>query len=109
MLTVNKTMFTVGEPIMITAYELQFSLDGQAWETVISDTDMNVVPEKLADAPEDWSANDHVQPVVYELEASVHAQYFRIRILEHGREPVANFNNVPMSELGEIELLGVAS
>ncbi len=98
-------MWDDGDPFPA-AYELQFSLDGETWETALTASDMNVTPEKPADAPEDWSANDHVLPVIYDLDAPVSAKFFRIHILEHGRDANPGYNDMPISQLGEIELLG---
>ncbi len=101
------TMWDSGDPFP-SDYELQVSEDAENWVTLFTETDKNIVPEKPADAPESWDPNDNLSPVVYTPETPVVAEYFRIKITEHGMDVRESFNDVPFSEIGEIELIGLA-
>ncbi len=79
-------------------YDLQVSLTGADWTTVVSDK--NVDRSAASDA--------EVKPVSYRLETPVSARYFRMHITRNSTE-VDGGTGSYLSALGEIELMGVES
>ncbi|MBO7407344.1 MAG: discoidin domain-containing protein, partial [Clostridia bacterium] len=76
-------------------YELQHSLDGGSWTTLISETG------KSAHA----DSNTEVQPVIYDIDTTA-MKYFRIHITRHGMQ---DQGGAYFSSLGELELYGKVS
>ena len=74
------------------AYELQVSMDGETWETVVTASDM--------------AAEGAVNGAEYTLTTPVQAKYVRLQILEHGI-PVHDGSFDMRSGFGEFEVWGM--
>ncbi|MBO4325772.1 MAG: discoidin domain-containing protein, partial [Clostridia bacterium] len=76
-------------------YELQYSVDGENWTTLITEEEKSTHAE----------SNTAVQPVIYEIDR-ITMQYFRIHITRHAKlDPSGAY----YSSLGELELYGTVS
>ena len=75
-------------------YELQVSMDGEKWQTIASDTNVDAHAE----------SNTAVQPLAYDGFDPVRIRYFRIHITRHSA--IVDQSGAYTSAIGEIELYG---